>query len=42
MDLRLVPHAEPTDAERTALDAVLGPPASPWEGGTRVDGQPAR
>jgi NADH-quinone oxidoreductase subunit F len=39
MDLRLVPHAEPTDAERTALDAVLGPPASPWEGGTRVDGR---
>ena len=39
MDLRLVPHAEPTDAERTALDAVLGPPNSPWEGGTRVDGR---
>jgi NADH-quinone oxidoreductase subunit F len=39
MDLRLVPHAEPTDAERTALDAVLGPPTSPWEGGTRVDGR---
>jgi NADH-quinone oxidoreductase subunit F len=39
MDLRLVPHAEPTDAERTALDAVLGPPTSPWEGATRVDGR---
>jgi NADH-quinone oxidoreductase subunit F len=39
MDLRLVPNAEPTEAERTALDAVLGPPTSPWEGGSRVDGR---
>jgi NADH-quinone oxidoreductase subunit F len=39
MDLRLVPHAEPTEAERVALDAVLGPATSPWEGGARVDGR---
>jgi len=39
MDLRLVPHAEPTEAERTALDAVLGSPTSPWVGGARVDGR---
>ena len=39
MDLRLVPHAEPTEAERTALDAVLGAPTSPWDGGARVDGR---
>ena len=38
MDLKLVPHAEPTESERTALDAVLGPPASGWEGGARAAG----
>jgi NADH-quinone oxidoreductase subunit F len=38
MDLSLVPLAEPTDAERAALDAVLGPPRSSWEGGRRVAG----
>ena len=38
MDLKLVPQAEPTPSERAALDAVLGPPASSWEGGARVTG----
>jgi len=33
MDLRLL-EAQPTDAERTAVDAVLGPPESAWDGGT--------
>ncbi len=32
MDLRFS-DAEPTDAERTAVDAVLGPPDSSWVGG---------
>ncbi len=35
MDLHLVPGARPTTAEREALDDVLGPPASGWEGGKR-------
>jgi len=38
MDLKLVPHAEPTPSERAALDEVLGPPGSSWEGGARVAG----
>jgi NADH-quinone oxidoreductase subunit F len=38
MDLKLVPHAEPTAAERAALDEVLGQPASGWEGGARASG----
>ena len=38
MDLKLVPHAEPTEAERTALNAVLGPARSGWEGGARAAG----
>jgi NADH-quinone oxidoreductase subunit F len=38
MDLKLVPLAEPTAAERAALDAVVGPPTSGWDGGARVDG----
>ena len=38
MDLKLVPQAEPTPSERAALDAVLGPPGSSWEGGARVTG----
>ena len=38
MDLRLVPHAEPTADERAALDALLGPAASGWEGGARKTG----
>jgi NADH-quinone oxidoreductase subunit F len=41
MDLRLVPHAEPTEAERAALDGVLGAPASQWDGGRRVEGHAA-
>ena len=38
MDLKLIPHAEPTATERAALDAVLGPPGSGWAGGARVAG----
>ena len=41
MDLRLVPHAEPTDVERAALDAVLGPAGSAWDGGPRTAGREA-
>ena len=41
MDLRLVPHAEPTDAERAALDAAIGPPTSAWDGGARATGRDA-
>ena len=32
------PGAEPTAAERAALDGVLGPPGSSWEGGARLAG----
>jgi NADH-quinone oxidoreductase subunit F len=32
VDLHLIPHAAPTDAEREAVDALLGPPESLWEG----------
>src|SRR5262245_29394748 len=35
MDLHLIPGAEASPAESEAVDAVLGPPASGWEGGTR-------
>ena len=38
MDLKLVPLAEPTGSERAALDLVLGPATSGWEGGARADG----
>jgi NADH-quinone oxidoreductase subunit F len=38
MDLKLVPHAEPTEAERAALDTVLGLPGSGWDGGVRAIG----
>jgi NADH-quinone oxidoreductase subunit F len=38
MDLKLVPHAEPTEAERAALDTVLGLPGSGWDGGARATG----
>ncbi len=38
MDLKLVPHAEPTPGERAALDEVLGAPSSGWEGGARLSG----
>ena len=36
MDLRLI-DAEPTAEERAAVDAVIGPPASAWDGGPRGD-----
>ena len=34
MDLRFR-DAEPTEAERAAVDELLGPPTSAWDGGTR-------
>ncbi len=36
MDLRLR-HSVPTDDERAAVDALLGPPTSAWDGGARGD-----
>ncbi|MER5475706.1 NAD(P)H-dependent oxidoreductase subunit E [Streptomyces sp. NPDC002734] len=33
--------SEPTDEERAAVDALLGPPASSWEGAERDDMPPA-
>jgi NADH-quinone oxidoreductase subunit F len=36
MDLHLR-HAAPTDQERAAVDALLGPPQSSWDGGERGD-----
>ena len=38
MDLKLVPHADPTPGERAALDEALGAPTSGWEGGSRSTG----
>jgi len=38
VDLRLIADAEPTASERAALDEVLGPPGSSWEGGARLSG----
>ena len=38
MDLHLVPGAEPTAAERAALDGVLGPARDGWDGGARLRG----
>ncbi len=35
MDLHLL-DAEPSEAERSAVDELLGPPGSSWEGGLRV------
>jgi NADH-quinone oxidoreductase subunit F len=35
VDLRLTAKAPATAGERAAVDAVLGPPASGWEGGAR-------
>jgi NADH-quinone oxidoreductase subunit F len=35
VDLRLTAKAAATDSERAAVDEVLGPPLSQWEGGTR-------
>ena len=36
MDIRLL-DAEPTPAERDAVDAFLGPPVSSWTGADRTD-----
>src|SRR5215831_17443540 len=36
MDIRRIDVA-PSAAERAAIDALLGPPRSPWEGGARGD-----
>jgi NADH-quinone oxidoreductase subunit F len=36
MDIRRV-EAEPSDDERAAIDALLGPPRSAWDGGPRGD-----
>lgn len=36
MDLRFT-DAEPTDEERAAVDALLGPPLNGWDGGERTD-----
>lgn len=41
MDLHIA-GAEPTDAERQAVDRLLGPPASGWEGGRRNIGRDGR
>jgi NADH-quinone oxidoreductase subunit F len=41
MDLHLT-DAEATAAEREAVDALLGPPVSRWEGGARTDAQGGR
>jgi NADH-quinone oxidoreductase subunit F len=38
VDLHLVPGARETASERAAVDAVLGPPESGWEGGDRRGG----
>jgi NADH-quinone oxidoreductase subunit F len=35
VDLHLIPGAEPSADEREAVDTVVGPPASGWEGGPR-------
>ena len=45
MDLHLIPGAAADADERAAVDALLGPPNSPWEGGSRavgVEGNVAR
>ena len=44
MDL-VLPESLPTEDERSAVDAVLGPPGSGWAGGVRAieaDGRVAR
>jgi NADH-quinone oxidoreductase subunit F len=41
MDIHLM-QAAPTAAERAAVDALLGPPESRWEGGERAEGDDAR
>jgi NADH-quinone oxidoreductase subunit F len=35
VDLRLIQNASPSDAERQAIDDLLGPPESAWRGATR-------
>ena len=35
MDLRLTAKVAATDEERAAIDEVLGPPPSQWQGGAR-------
>ena len=35
MDLRLTAKVTATDQERAAVDEVVGPPPSQWEGGAR-------
>src|SRR5262249_25585283 len=42
MDLHLIPGAVASAEERAAVDAVLGPPASGWEGGERRSGREAQ
>ncbi|MFM8534349.1 MAG: NADH-ubiquinone oxidoreductase-F iron-sulfur binding region domain-containing protein [Acidimicrobiia bacterium] len=41
MDLKIV-GAEPTEAERNAVDRLLGPPVSGWDGGSRDIGRDGR
>ena len=36
MDLHLIPGAAPTDAERAAVDRLLGPAPTAWQGGDRA------
>jgi NADH-quinone oxidoreductase subunit F len=38
VDIHLVPGAEPTTAEREALERILGPARDGWDGGERLDG----
>jgi NADH-quinone oxidoreductase subunit F len=35
VDLHLIPGASPSDDERAAIDALLGPPSGGWDGGAR-------
>ena len=42
MDLRLTAKVPATAEERAAVDAVLGPPASGWDGGARRGRSPRR
>ncbi|HUG15965.1 MAG TPA: NAD(P)H-dependent oxidoreductase subunit E [Thermomicrobiales bacterium] len=37
MDIRLIPGAVPSQIERDALDALIGPPASDWQGNGRAN-----
>ncbi|MFC6066603.1 NAD(P)H-dependent oxidoreductase subunit E [Streptomyces ochraceiscleroticus] len=42
MDLKYSPTARPTDEERAAVDDLLGPPESGWDGGDGRDGDTLR